>query len=256
MSEFAPENPGMERKTDAVGIVVAMKHEFAAIKQVIMPEAQEHERFGSQVALGKKDGVTYVLVQAGIGTTNAALGACDLIHWYRPCCLFNLGTTALIHDEQGQMRVGDVVAGEAHYQWDLDINGPITAEWTHRRSYVDVLDMRVLRPDKQLLQQLGKVAQDSPRWVHGTQYTGNSFFSSDEQHNLLPKGEDVVAVDMESFAVAQVCARKGIPFISLRGITDIGSSSANDDFYQNVAIASRNAAELAHQLALALPAKL
>lgn len=252
MSRLNDTDAKTERHGVMVGIVVAMRHEFAAIKQALLPDAEAFERFGSQVVLGEKECITYVLVQSGIGTTNAAIGTADLLHWYRPGYLFNLGTTALIHDEHRRLQVGDVIVGEAHYQWDLDINGPITSEWTHKRSYVDVLDVRVLQPDGYLLQKVDQVDYVEPVRVHGTQYTGNSFFCSDEQHSLLPKGEDVVAVDMESFAVAQVCARKGVPFVSLRGITDTGTSSANDDFYQNVAIASRNAAILAHKLALLL----
>ena len=80
-------------------------------------------------------------------------------------------------------------------------------------------------------------------------YTGNSFFVSEKQHQLLPLGAGkVMGVDMESFAVAQVCARKQIPFLCLRGISDTGTDSANQDFYANVRAASVAAARLAARL--------
>jgi adenosylhomocysteine nucleosidase len=229
-----------------VGIVVAMEHEFNAVREELLSQAAVETIDCSQVVQGVLDSVHYVIFQSGIGTTNAAAGACDLITRFRPCCLLNLGTTALISDPERKLRIGDVLVGELHQQWDLDLGGPITSTWTAKRSYVDVLQTDRLRPD----QQLWDLLIDSGADVYPSiQFTGNSFFCSDEQRQLLPDAARPVAVDMESFAVAQVAARKGVPFLSLRGITDTGSASANEDFYANVRQASRNSARVARRLA-------
>lgn len=228
-----------------VGVVVAMAEEFAAVREELLPEAIPETLDCSRVVFGERDGVKYVIFQSGIGTTNAAVGACDLIARFRPDYLLNLGTTALISDRSGHLQVGDVLAARVHQQWDLDIGGPITTEWTAKRSFVDVLQADRLEPDQELWQALQMTKQG---FTSVLLFTGNSFFCTDEQYQLLPAEADPVAVDMESFAIAQVCARKGVKFISLRGITDTGRASANDDFYANVHLASQNAARVARAL--------
>ncbi len=232
-----------------VGIVVAMRQEFDAIRQVVMPDAPVEVHQYSQVAAARESGVGYVIIQSGVGTTNAAIGTCDLLHCYRPHWVLNLGTAALISDPDSSLSVADVLVGEHHCQWDLDLGGPITPEWGGKRSFVDVLQTNCLYPDAGLLQ--GALALSEPgnfRLAPAHFFTGNSFFVSDAQHNVLPATAAPVAVDMESFAVAQVCARKQVPFLCIRGITDTGTASANQDFYANVRAASRAAATVAQKL--------
>lgn len=228
-----------------VGVIVAMAHEFNATKQVLLPAAEVRTLEYSQWAFGDLAGVSLALVQSGIGTTNAAIGACELIARYHPNYLLNLGTSALIADPERRLQVGDVLAARLHRQWDLDLGGPVTSEWTDKRSLVDVLQVNSLQPDAGLWRALGDCRQP---YASAILFTGNSFFCTPEQRRLLPAEADPVGVDMESFAVAQVAARKGVPFLCLRGITDTGSEDANFDFYANVRVASRNAAELARQL--------
>lgn len=228
-----------------VGIVVAMRHEFDAIRQVILPVAPVENYQYSQVAEGTVGGARFVIIQSGVGTTNGAIGACDLLHHYQPNFVLNLGTAALISDPEDSLQIADVLIGEQHCQWDLDLGGPITTEWGKKRSYVDVLQTNCLFPDPHLFA-TGKEL-DRPKGIAHF-FTGNSFFVSDAQHQVLPATDSPIAVDMESFAVAQVCARKGVPFLCIRGITDAGRASANQDFYANVQAASQASAEFALQL--------
>lgn len=242
----------MSAKELTVGVVVAMGQEFDAIRQVLAPTALVESYHYSQLAAVTKGPIRYVIIQSGVGTTNGAIGACDLLHGYRPDLVLNLGTAALITDPGGNLEIADVLVAERHYQWDLDLGGPISAEWGPKRSYVDVLQTNCLLPDPDLF----AIAQESdlPKGIAHF-FTGNSFFVSDAQHRLLPAADAPVAVDMESFAVAQVCARKAVPFLCIRGITDTGTASANQDFYANVRAASQAAARFAQQLVDTLLAK-
>ncbi len=235
-----------------VGIVVAMRHEFEVVCEVLAPKASVESHQYSCVATATLGSTRYVIVQSGVGTTNGAIGACDLLHDYGPDLLLNLGTAALITNPGGKLKVADVLVGERHCQWDLDLGGPITAEWGPKRSYVDVLKTNCLYPDQSLFAATQRV--DLPKGVAHF-FTGNSFFVSDAQHRLLPTSEAPVAVDMESFAVAQVCARKGVPFLCIRGISDTGTATANQDFYANVQAASHAAASYAQHLVTVLLAK-
>ena len=56
---------------------------------------------------------------------------------------------------------------------------------------------------------------------------------------------NAIAVEMEGAAVAQVCARFGVPVIVIRSITDHADGGAAGSYRQFVDMASRNAADLA-----------
>lgn len=244
----------LHRANRSVGVVVAMRQEFDAIRQVLIPEAAVVMQQYSQVAVATSAGINYIVLQSGVGTTNAAIGTCDLLQHHRPDWVFNLGTAALIRDPTSELCIADVLVGERHCQWDLDLGGPITAEWTGKRSFVDVLQTSCLYPDALLLRAAeGLTGRQDLRLGFAHFFSGNSFFVSDAQHDVLPRPSAVMAVDMESFAVAQVCARKAVPFLCIRGITDTGTASANQDFSANVKAASQAAAELAQQLVKSLP---
>lgn len=239
-----------------VGIVVAMRQEFDAIRQVLIPNAPVEVHQCSQVAAAVESGISYVIMQSGVGTTNAAVGTCDLLHCYRPDWVLNLGTAALISDPDSSLRIADVLLGERHRQWDLDLGGPITPEWSGKRSFVDVLQTNCLYPDSVLFREALELGENSDLRLRPAHFfTGNSFFVSDAQHSVLPATTAPVAVDMESFAVAQVCARKQVLFLCIRGITDTGTASANQDFYANVKAASQAAATAAQKLVQILISK-
>lgn len=231
-----------------IGVVVAMEQEFSALYPALIPEATITEKNYSRIARGNRAGVHYIILQSGVGTTNGAFGAYQLISEFAPDCVLNLGTAALIQDPAGRLQVGDVLVGEKHYQWDLDMGGAITPAWTKTRSYIDVLECKKLQPHKSLLAAAFQVLKTSPATGLAQFFTGNSFFKSDGQHAFLPLGSETVAVDMESFAVAQVCARKGIPFLCIRGVSDTGRADAESDFYTNLGKACRSAAQITLEL--------
>ena len=71
--------------------------------------------------------------------------------------------------------------------------------------------------------------------------------SSQIQRNRedLRRDLNASAVEMEGAAVAQVCARLGVPTIIIRSITDHADDGAAGSYQRFVGVASRNAAELA-----------
>ena len=70
---------------------------------------------------------------------------------------------------------------------------------------------------------------------HGLIASGDRFVcAADEVHRLrsalLGAGHDVLAVEMEGAAVAQVCHDYGIPFGAVRTISDRADDTAHVDF--------------------------
>jgi adenosylhomocysteine nucleosidase len=86
--------------------------------------------------------------------------------------------------------------------------------------------------------------ENAPRIVVGGNAVSNSFFVDDaEYRELLWDRFQANAVDMETAAVCRVAARRGVPFIAFRSLSDLagGGPGVNeiDVFFQ---LAADNAA--------------
>ncbi|MCK4447653.1 MAG: hypothetical protein KAW56_11310 [Candidatus Marinimicrobia bacterium] len=71
-------------------------------------------------------------------------------------------------------------------------------------------------------------------WKRGSLYTSNTPVISSYQKNNISKTSDAVAVDMEAYALAEICYKNSIPFISLKVITDIADNTAITTFIGNL----------------------
>ena len=98
-----------------------------------------------------------------------------------------------------------------------------------------------------------------PRLYQGLVASGDRFVASAQgaralRGPLLAAGHDVLAVEMEGAAVAQVCIDYGVPFAAVRTISDRADDSAHVDFPRFIeAVASRYADRIVQALLLALP---
>lgn len=70
---------------------------------------------------------------------------------------------------------------------------------------------------------------------HGLMASGDRFVSAAHESDRLrtalrEAGHDVLAVEMEGAAVAQVCLDYGVPFAAVRTISDRADDAAHGDF--------------------------
>lgn len=56
---------------------------------------------------------------------------------------------------------------------------------------------------------------------------------------------DVDAVDMESMAIAQTCHVYRVPFVSVRGVSDLAGPDAHDVHDENLALTAGRSADVA-----------
>ena len=65
---------------------------------------------------------------------------------------------------------------------------------------------------------------------------------------------DVDAVDMESMAIAQTCHVHHVPFVSVRGISDLAGPDAHDVHDENLALTAGRSADVTMHLVRAITA--
>lgn len=195
-----------------IGIISAMDDEHRQLAERLSDKRENTEGTFRYVE-GCAGDNELVLTQCGIGKVNAAIGAAELIHRYHPDCIISTGVAGGM---AGCLRVGDVVVGESmvyHDVWCGDGN-----------AYGQIQDMpAVYRGNQTLLECARRLnEQDIESSVHtGLICTGDQFVTEQEvQESIRTHFPDVMAVDMESAAIAQTCHIYGVPFLSFRIISD------------------------------------
>lgn len=190
---------------------------------------------------GQITGVPVAALYSGVCKTNAALAAQVLIDTYGCTALINAGTAGGM--AQGVQLLDLVVATHcAHWDVAPDI-------LTEFHPYVPgnqfPCDAALLTAARRTQQALG--------WegVHfGPMVTGESFITQDNRVEIN-RAFAPLSVDMETASVAQVCYANGIPFLSVRAITDTAQHSGLEEFAQNCDNASeKSAAFVAHLIGL------
>ena len=186
---------------------------------------------------GLISGVPVAVLYSGVCKVNAAIAAQVLIDRFQADAIINAGTAGGIDPVVSIFDT--VVSTEAAYH---DVSGEILTD------FHPWLDSIWFPGDPSLLSLARQASRDIGYPVHfGRIVTGEAFLSG-------PGTEAVWAVfhplcaDMESAAIAHVCHVNGIPFLSIRTITDSADHSAAACFEQNC----RRASEIAAQVTRAL----
>ena len=205
-----------------IGCVIAMDREAE-----ILLESMEVENilsmYGKTVHIGKVFGKDVALVVSGEGKVNAAAGTCAAISAGADVVL-NFGVAGGLKADRTEVAEVYLIDKAVQYDFDLvQLSGKA---------------MGTL-PDEEdnFLPLYTPAALDYPRRALGT---GDRFNDSPADHKLLLElGCDIR--EMEAGAMAQVCKYAGLPFVSVKAISDVyGSGSTTEQFRRNCKLALLN----------------
>ncbi len=160
------------------------------------------------------------VMQCGIGKVNAAVGAVSLIDAFAPDLVINTGVAAGAGDEVAVM---DMVIADRLVHHDFWCIGE---EWGHVPGSPRFFPAKLPAIKETDGVKVGLIA------------SGELFISSkNEVDTIRGHFPDVMAIDMESAAIAQVCNLRGVPFMCMRVISDSpwcshDNSRQYEDFWQ------------------------
>jgi len=204
-----------------IGIIVAMGKEMKLLRPMIqLPSLVTINDI--PFTTGKIGEHNVVVMQCGIGKVNAAIGTLTMIDTFHPEIIINTGVAG---GAGGDAKILDVVVAERIAYHDVWC-GPGT-EWGEAarcpRYFLTDTNLNDL-----------PCLYDDPKIKHGLLCTGDIFISrSDEVARIRQLYPDVLAVDMESGAIAQVCYIKNVPFFCLRVVSDTPGGEDNIAQYEN-----------------------
>ena len=173
--------------------------------------------------IGRMGESRVVLLQCGIGKTNAATGVTNLIMTFHPDCVISTGVAGGIDTK---LDVMDVVIGKDVCYHDVYCGDNCDP------GQVQGLP-KFFNGDERLVS-LATSLDTDVHIVPGLICTGDQFVTNrDELDVIKEKYPQGLAVDMESAAIAQVCHLWNVPFLSFRIISDTPGVKAHFEQYLN-----------------------
>lgn len=207
-----------------IAIIVAMGKELNLLLP-LLSGTETKSIDGFTFHSGKIGNNNIVAMQCGIGKVNAAIGALTLLNNYSPELVINTGVAGGASQEAHVM---DVIVGSTIAYHDVWC-GPGT-QYGEASGYPLYFES-----DKRFTD----LIPNRSNIKKGLICSGDKFIASIEEVQTIQKAfPEVLAVDMESATIAQVCYLRKIPMMVMRVISDSPGASKNNtaqynDFWQD-----------------------
>jgi adenosylhomocysteine nucleosidase len=230
---LSPAPPGATT-VDAV-VLAAMDSELAPFEQRASELASPRHVGSARTALATVAGRRLLLVRTGVGTVNAAVAAALAVHAVRTSVVVSSGSAGGLGVG---VRVGDVVVGSDYAYGD----GDATA---FGYAYGQVPGMPATFPGAAALVER---AQARAGVLVGQMISSDSFVDARTVDHVRARFPQALTTDMESAAIAHTCFLFGLPFVSVRGVSDLCGPRAGEDFHLAVDDVATLAADVALDL--------
>lgn len=210
----------MMQKT--IGLVFADGMEYSPFEKFAVGKGGVKSiRFGNESVefkLEKNDREIRVIgVKCGIGKVNAAAATALLICDDKADYIMNAGLSGAVSGCKRE----DMVLGTSYVECDYDLTaiGYGLGEKPDGQRYIYSADETLLK--------LGEMSKGLKKGKLGT---GDIFLTDSVKKNLYKETFGINAFDMETAAIASVCDKCGVPFMSVRKISDDADDGAGESY--------------------------
>lgn len=232
----------MQRKTQRLGIISALQEEQAGLITQ-MRDAQIITRGKRDYVQGQLWGIDCICVLSRLGKVASSATAAMLIERFD---VSHLLFTGVAGSADAKVKVGDIVIATELVQHDMDTRPlfprfeiPLTG--LSRFTSDEKINSHLTQAASNFLDQdlLSEISEENrlnfnlhqPRVHHGLIASGDEFIASVSRLQELKEDfPDLLAVEMEGAAVAQVCHEFGVPFSVIRTISDNANEDSAVDF--------------------------
>lgn len=210
-----------------IAVLTAMPLEAEPFVEALTERVDIAAPGGIRAVSGLLAGAPVVIVTTGIGLVAAAKAATWAAVALAPSSIISAGTAGGLPRD---ISVGDIAVSDAATYGTAD-----ATVFGYERGQVPGQPVR-FEAAGHLVDAARAAAQ--PHWRFGRVLSGDTFVTA---HNVADTREafpDAVAADMESCAIAQTASAFGLPWLSIRGISDLCGPEAGQDFHMDAAEAA------------------
>lgn len=203
-----------------IGIITAMAKEIAPLYEKLGVETQRISRSGVEIGRFTVGDHDVYLAQSGVGEISAAMTVQMLYDVYGVEVILNFGFVGSL---DARFEVGDLVLVEkvVHYQFDTSAIDPVPVGMYFNR------DDLYFHLDRGLIERLqAQLEKPLPLVVDAS---GDKFIAtSADREYLRTFGAHIC--EMECAGLALACERIGLPFLSVKVISDKADEAADVTF--------------------------
>lgn len=245
----------------AIGIICAIPQEVVYLRGRLR-DTERTALAGIDFDSGEIDEQPVVLVASGMGKVNMGLVATLLVDRFHCTAIVFTGVAGGLDP---QLHIGDIVIADRVVQHDFGVimNERLQAYQPGHLPFVNRTERLGYEPDPGLMEHVKRLlpgltlpalsaAQGDgrpPRIGYGTVLTGDQYLHCEATRIRLRNDFGGVAIDMESGALAQVCESFGVPWLVVRGLSDLAGADSGVDFQRFLTdVAGRSAHVLLHLL--------
>lgn len=232
----------MTNKKIRLGLISALHEEQTGLIQQ-MQGKHSSQRGMREYTSGSLWGIDCICVLSRIGKVASSATVATLIERFN---VTHIVFTGVAGSAAQDVEVGDIVLAENLIQHDMDAT-PLAPLFE-----IPLIGISTFAADAVLSALVGQAAHDflardwidaiemqdkaafklkAPRLHRGLVASGDEFITSSDKITALKLAlPEVLAVEMEGAAVAQVCFEFGIPFAVIRTISDKANENASIDF--------------------------
>ena len=192
---------------------------------------EERDYYGFPLVSGTVDGWPVIVVRTRIGMINASMLTALLIRDFAPLCVISQGTAGghYLTAEVGSILVAEELVNMNGFLMSLEDCRALTelsgGEWR---------DGERCRSDRRLV----AIAEATPypygRLICGSLGSADFWMHGSDNIVQLRRRYPAVCEDMESFAVAAVCEKLGVPSLTLRAVSN--NELTGEDFDPQVGV--------------------
>ena len=195
-----------------IGVLIADKDEYLPfVSSLSKTDYKKTDYLDKEGVIFSVCSAEVLAVNCGIGKVNAAAGAMYLIE--KDCkAVLNFGMSGGL----GNIKIGGYTFPKYFLEHDFDLSG------IGYKPYFKPGQESPCFADRHLLE----IAKDMGFELSNLAVCGDKFICDDNIRKELINNLNACSCDMESAAAAAVCNAAGIPFSSLRRISDDGGNNA------------------------------
>ena len=155
-----------------------------------------------------------IIAKSGIGKVNAAMTTAYILSHYQIDFLVNIGVAGGIQGVQ----IGELLLAEGITYFDVSLNGIDDLPFGKLGD-----DPLIVYPDPHLRNQAKQLLEKKRiTFKEGLIASGDSFITKRSQIEAISEVvPDIKACEMEGMAIGMCCHKLGVPFLSVRGISDL-----------------------------------
>lgn len=234
-----------------------MPQEIEKLKGAVTDQT-EH-KYGSVFVFttGMLAGRPVVFAAANVGTVFAGSAATTMINEFKVSKIVFTGVAGGLKEGQ---KVGDLVIGKdvVNYEMDARAFKPPWDPHEYQLGEIPFLKWRFYEADEAMLAEAMQAPLAAGVTLQQGRIATGSIFIDTEAKKAMKSTvwghlDHPDACEMENAGVAQICKAYGVPYLSLRALSDVIEGDANADFGAFCAQAADNVFPIVEHLAAKLP---